>query len=689
MRNKILKIFILLLAFSFIIACGDKEEKTPTPDVPTVDEPTPEEPTPDVPQIESIKIEGTDTVKVGETVSFNAVVTPANAIGVIKWSVSSDELANISEEGVLTAKKEGSLLVIAEAGSVKCEYSVSILPKDKLEASIKAPSTITEGDSVTIEVECNYGEEFEFVFSIDNEDIAMIDENGEFTAFEVGEVNIIVKPKDELYSEYEFTHKIVIEKAYDKPYDIKVDGASSCKKGDSIEFNVLVYPNTAKQEYYFEVENKEIGYMEDNKFFAVKEGTTDITVYHIDNEISTKFTVTVFNYNINNEVKLYDGVERYMTASEYWIGLQDDADKVLLTYDQIADFNKKAYVTNNTKLVDLSSVGETINGSKVKSMIESYSISSSVKINGVSMSSTYRTNLLNNTNKNNLASTITVKYGLVNEFSSLRTFPTMDLATTTNSFDRFQETGLEVGTGCLIYHESLDGKWYFVQTFNYYGWVLKEMVTEVSKDEMFNYLEPENFVIVIAKDMKVGNLDVRMSTKFPVLNKTDKEYTLITVGKKGLEITKAPVCDDLHYGYLDYTKANILTQVFKLLNEYYRWGDGEFDGHDCSSTMNAVYHCFGFRMSRNTSNQECLPYTKYNVSGKSDADKKAILDNLQVGSLVFVSGHVMMYLGKVNNDYYIIHNFNSYGGCNITTSRLLRSGSTTYLTAYTVFLEFK
>ena len=164
MRNKILKIFILLLAFSFIIACGDKEEKTPTPDVPTVDEPTPEEPTPDVPQIESIKIEGTDTVKVGETVSFNAVVTPADAIGVIKWSVSSDELANISEEGVLTAKKEGSLLVIAEAGSVKCEHSVSILPKDKLEASIKAPSTITEGDSVTIEVECNYGEEFEFVF---------------------------------------------------------------------------------------------------------------------------------------------------------------------------------------------------------------------------------------------------------------------------------------------------------------------------------------------------------------------------------------------------------------------------------------------------------------------------------------------------------------------------------------------
>ena len=69
MRNKILKIFILLLAFSFIIACGDKEEKTPTPDVPTVDEPTPEEPTPDVPQIESIKIEGTDTVKVGETVA--------------------------------------------------------------------------------------------------------------------------------------------------------------------------------------------------------------------------------------------------------------------------------------------------------------------------------------------------------------------------------------------------------------------------------------------------------------------------------------------------------------------------------------------------------------------------------------------------------------------------------------------
>ena len=206
---------------------------------------------------------------------------------------------------------------------------------------------------------------------------------------------------------------------------------------------------------------------------------------------------------------------------------------------------------------------------------------------------------------------------------------------------------------------------------------------------MLSFTSPENFIIVTGKYAEINNAKLRMSTKLPVVSSNDNEYTVLYPSKIGVILAKAGKTADIHYGYLPYTKANIYTQIFKLLDDKYRWGDCALDGHDCSSTMNAVYACFGFDMPRNTSNQEQLPYGFYNVTSSNNAQKKEILDNLFVGSLVFVSGHVMMYLGKVGNDYYIIHNFNSYGGCNITTTNLIRSGSNTYLTAFTKFMEMK
>ena len=611
------------------------------------------------------------TVKEGEKASKPADLEKVGYV-FLGWYVGEEAYdfdATVTADITLTAKFE----------EVELVYQISFGEYD-----------LFEGDTLKVSIESNINVEFEY--TLDNDDLGMItpDDSGfEFLAFEAGVVTVTVTPVGEKFADKVQTFEIVINKVYSAPINILLDGSGSCKLDEFVELTVTILPQGAKQEYYYVIENNEIGYMDADKFVPLKEGTTKITVYHCDGNLSASMDMTVYIYDVNETVKLYDGVERVMTSAEYWIDREENTDEVLLTLDQIEAFNKKAYVTNNTKLVDILNQNGTITGSNVKQMINSYSMSSSVKINGSLITNSYMNELKSNMDLNSIQDNITVKYGIVNEFSALRRFPTNDVATTTNSFDRWQETGLEVGNGCLIYHTSKDGNWYFIQMFNYYGWVEKTKVTEVTKSEMTNYVEPKDFVIVVCKDMVIGNVKVRMSTKVPVLFQDDNTYTLSIIGKSGLEMVKVEKSDKLHFGYLDYTKANIYTQIFKLLDEPYRWGDCEFDGHDCSSTMNAVYHCFGFKMSRNTSNQECLPYTQYHVQGQSDAAKKAILDNLQVGSLVFVDGHVMMYLGKVGSDYYIIHNFNSYGGCNITTSRLIRSGSTTYMGAYTEFLEFK
>ena len=560
-------------------------------------------------------------------------------------------------------------------------------PKDEiLEFSVTGDFELDEGETTKYVVTSNL--DIPFLFELDN-DKGMIDKDGNFEAFEAGTIILTVTPQDTKYQELAKTFTIIINKVYPKCTGLFIETETAVKVGGEINISVKVLPNTAKQEYYYVVENEEIGYIENDVFKALKTGVTKITIVHIDEEIKEELEFTVFEYEVNNDIYLYPGVSRAMTSAEFWINQHSDKDEVILSVDKIKEMNTNAYKVSGTKLVDINNQPSSLSGSTIKGYINKYTINSSYRVNGQSMSSTYKTDLTNNVNIKGVPDAVEVKYGVINEFSALRSFPTSDIATSSNDFDRWQETGLEVGQGCLIYHESLDGKWLFVQVFNYNGWVLKDKVTVVSKDQMLGFTNPENFIIVTGKFAEIGGVKLRMSTKLPVISSNNNEYTVLYPNKDGIKIVRVPLSNDINYGYLPYTKANILIQIFKQLDDKYRWGDCALDGHDCSSTMNAVYACFGFDMPRNTSNQEQLPYGLHNVTSSSDSQKKQILDHLSVGSLVFVSGHVMMYLGKVGNDYYIIHNFNSYGGCNITTTNLIRSGSTTYLTAFTKFMEMK
>ena len=63
----------------------------------------------------TIKAEGDkQSIKVGETLKFSALVMPEDAVQKVKWTVAPvTGEANITDEGVLTAVKEGNVNVVA------------------------------------------------------------------------------------------------------------------------------------------------------------------------------------------------------------------------------------------------------------------------------------------------------------------------------------------------------------------------------------------------------------------------------------------------------------------------------------------------------------------------------------------------------------------------------------------------
>ena len=108
--------------------------------------------------------------------------------------------------------------------------------------------------------------------------------------------------------------------------------------------------------------------------------------------------------------------------------------------------------------------------------------------------------------------------------------------------------------------------------------------------------------------------------------------------------------------YLPLTEANILRQAFKFLGERYGWGHA-YDGRDCSGFVSDVYRSMGVQMPRDTSRQAVSPVLAHQSFNDNDsrATRMKAVNALQVGDLVYIPGHVMMVIGRLNGEPYVIH----------------------------------
>jgi cell wall-associated NlpC family hydrolase len=107
------------------------------------------------------------------------------------------------------------------------------------------------------------------------------------------------------------------------------------------------------------------------------------------------------------------------------------------------------------------------------------------------------------------------------------------------------------------------------------------------------------------------------------------------------------------------TQANLVRQAFKFLGERYGWGHA-YNGRDCSGFVSEVYASMGLLLPRNTSDQAVSPALRRTVLGKdaTPAQRQAAIDALQVGDLIYIPGHVMMMLGRIDGRPYVIHDTN-------------------------------
>ena len=137
---------------------------------------------------------------IGENETLTATVEPENTTDkTIVWSSSNEEVATVSEDGVVTAISVGTVNILATCGELSATCKVTVKPimattitldKETLEL------TIGEKETLTATVEPENTTYKTIVWSSSNNEVATVSEDGVVTANSVGEATITATCSD-------------------------------------------------------------------------------------------------------------------------------------------------------------------------------------------------------------------------------------------------------------------------------------------------------------------------------------------------------------------------------------------------------------------------------------------------------------------------------------------------------------
>ena len=230
------------------------------------------------------------------------------------------------------------------------------------------------------------------------------------------------------------------------------------------------------------------------------------------------------------------------------------------------------------------------------------------------------------------------------------------------AFDTLQWSLLSPGEPVALLHTSADGAWGFVQTPCYRGWVPLDRLGLADRDIVESFVRPRDFVVVHSVPMKIGGQAIHPGMVLPLLEEGRGRFCL-QLPRRGpggalrLAAVRVEVAPELHRGYVPLTRRRLITQAFRFLGLPYRWG-----GLDCSQFVQWVFRPFGILLPRNSAQQAKIGRRIATLSPDgSDGERPGALRRARAGTtLLFLPGHIMLFLGLLDGRAYAIHAIHRY-----------------------------
>lgn len=227
-------------------------------------------------------------------------------------------------------------------------------------------------------------------------------------------------------------------------------------------------------------------------------------------------------------------------------------------------------------------------------------------------------------------------------------------------FDYMQNTLLHVNTPLFISHYSKDGAWAYVQNPVSSGWLPTKSFIIVDAKQRDKFINSKKLVITtdnnpIYSTKNEYMLHAKLGSMFPIEKEDDSyyySYIYTRFQKIDLKISK----EKSNKMPLDYNRENIIKITTELLGEKYGWG-GYLENRDCSAMTKDVLAPFGLWLPRNSASQKKSGEYILLKDLKIEEKEKMIIENgIPFLSLIYLRGHIMLYVGAIDGKAMIMHN---------------------------------
>ena len=405
------------------------------------------------------------------------------------------------------------------------------------------------------------------------------------------------------------------------------------------------------------------------------------------------------------------GVTAEMSDPAFWSKNVEDPNALLADPYKIAELNASFLAALDCKMNDLKHYDDFFDGDAFKQRMtesaakemEKFANGKYFDMAGNTVTAEFLAPVLENLAGLHVSSKQYVSYGICTNRSDIRSYPTIQIVTDALGdidYDEFQLGELRVGEPVIIKAMSADRLYYYVVSDCVSGWTfVGDIAVCKDKNEWLAASEiPADRALVVAEgkfrlERSNTNPDIseRLLTLGTVLKQATDAEAEITItnrrafnnyaawlpmrdenGKYYKKLVLIPENRGVHEGYLPLTTNNILNTAFSMLGDAYGWG-AMLGSVDCSAYIRDIYHCFGLNLPRNTTWQSAMPVAKLTFEKEAPVTlKKEVLNTLPPGAVLFFSGHEMMYLGHVGDNYYVISSVSSIKDAESGTKMRLR-----------------
>ncbi len=265
------------------------------------------------------------------------------------------------------------------------------------------------------------------------------------------------------------------------------------------------------------------------------------------------------------------------------------------------------------------------------------------------------------------------KWGITVSNTDLKVFPTekpifysFKKAGEGFPFDYNQNSAVYAGTPVFVSHVSKDREWYLVETPFAVGWIKTKNIALVDREFIDNYMTGK-YIAFIKEDIPVLDenglfrFKGRIGMILPLL-KEDKDSFLVYIPVKDTDGYAVLYTASIEKGKavikpMPFTQKNIAKVINQTLGKNYGWG-GLFQNRDCSANIRDIFVPFGIWLPRNSTAQ-AKSGLFISLDGLTDNQKEEFIKKSAVPflTLVWMPGHIMLYVGKKEGKAYVFHNF--------------------------------